>query len=139
MALLLFAISFTFISCQSLQSKVQKDTNKKIEEIWIKAMDFETVTCISILCDKFEDEAFGQYQSITDTIVINELIDILSNMHQIEPINFDIDTRARIKLISKNDTNTICIGSLILDYNLKFYDTPKSLIDFIEKYVDIEE
>lgn len=90
---------------------------------------------MSVECDKFE-KYFKEYRiiSITDTAVIN---DLLNQIDEFEPIDStyskEIDTRAKIELFFKNDTNTICIGNLTLHMNNNIYKTPQELIDFIEK------
>jgi hypothetical protein len=90
---------------------------------------------LSVECDKFE-EYFKEYRiiSITDTAVIN---DLLNQIDELEPIDStyskEIDTRAKIELFFKNDTNTICVGNLTLHMNNNIYKTPQELIDFIEK------
>ncbi len=123
----------TFISCQATKNKTE--SMNKIEKVQIKSVDFSIMTFLSVECDNFE-EYFKEYRqiSITDTMVINEL---LNQMVELEPIDStyskSVDTRAKIELFSKNDTNTICVGNLTLCMNNYIYKTPKKLIDFIEK------
>jgi hypothetical protein len=132
-SLLIVLIFSTFIYCQS--TKNETENMDKIEKVQIKSVDFSIMTFLSVECDKFE-EYFKEYKiiSLTDTAVINEL---LNKIDEVEPIDSTyskkIDTRAKIDLFSKNDTNTICVGNLTLHMNNSVYKTPQELIDFIEK------
>lgn len=125
---ILVLILLSIISCQTSETKKHEKENK-IEKIQIKAMDMETLTFISIDCDKFIGEI--DY-SITDTAEINVILSQLKNMEPLDSGNWNIDTRAKLVLYSANDTNTICASLFILKYNDKFYHTPEWLIDYIE-------
>lgn len=122
-----------FMFCQD--TKHESDTFEEIQKIQIKAVDFLTFTIISIDCDKFEEYLSNiTSKSITDTTVIREL---LSHIEKFEPIDStyskQIDTRAKIHMISKNDTTTICIGYFFLYINDHTYKTTPEFIDFLEK------
>jgi hypothetical protein len=132
-SLFIVLILSTFIYCQD--AKKETENMNKIDKVQIKSVDFSIMTFLSVECDKFE-EYFKEYRiiSITDTAVIN---DLLNQIDELEPIDStyskEIDTRAKIELFFKNDTNTICVGNLTLHMNNNIYKTPQELIDFIEK------
>lgn len=122
-----------FISCQN--SKNENENINKIEKIQIKSVDFSIMTIISIECDKFE-ESFDNYRTvlITDTAIINELFVHIDTLQPIDSTySTNVNTRAKIDLFSKNDTNTICVGNLTLEMNNDIYRTPRRLIGFIEE------
>ncbi len=132
-SLFIVLILSTFIYCQN--TKKENENINKIDKVQIKSVDFSIMTFLSVECDKFE-EYFKEYRiiSITDTAVINEL---LNQIDKFEPIDStyskEIDTRAKIELFFKNHTNTICVGNLTLHMNNNIYKTPQELIDFIDK------
>lgn len=120
------------MSCQTSETK-KHEKEDKIEKIQIEAMDMETLTVISIDCDKFIGDI--DY-SITDTAEINIILGNLKELMPLDSGNWGVDTRAKILLYSQNDTNTICVGFNILNYNDKFYNTPEWLIEYINNLVD---
>lgn len=132
-SLFIFMVVPLFMFCQSV--KPDTESVKNIEEIQVQAVDFFTFTIISVDCDKFE-EYFSNItsKSITNSTVINEF---LSHIDKFEPIDStyskQINTRAKIHMISKNDTTTICVGYLTLQMNDSLYRTPQFIIDFLEE------
>lgn len=132
-SILIVLMFSNFICCQS--SKNGNENINKIEKIQIKSVDFSIMTIISIECDKFE-ESFDDYRTvlITDTAIINKL---LVHIDALQPIDStyskNVNTRAKIDLFFKNDTNTICVGNLTLQMNNDIYKTPRRLTDFIEE------
>lgn len=131
--LLIVLIFSSFINCQS--AKKETGDMSKIEKVQIKSVDFSIMTIISVECDKFE-ESFDDYRTvlITDKAMIKELLVHIDTLQPIDSTyNENINTRAKINLFKKNDTNTICVGNLTLQMNNDIYKTPRELIDFIEK------
>ena len=131
---MLLAITFLMAtSCQFIKNGNETAPENKIEKIQIEAMDMEVLTIIRIDCDKFIGDVD---HSITDTAEINVFISQLENLEPLDSGNWGVDTRAKIILYSANDTNTICVGLNILEYNDKFYDTPEWLIEYINSLTD---
>ena len=125
-------ILLSIMSCQTSKTEIHKKENK-IEKIQIEAIDMEILTVISIDCDKFIGDVD---HSITDTAEINVFLSQLENLEPLDSGNWSVDTRAKIILYSANDTNTICVGLNILEYNDKFYDTPEWLVEYINNLTD---
>jgi len=123
----------SIVNCQS--TKKETGDISKIEKVQIKSVDFSIMTIISVECDKFE-ESFDDYRTvlITDTAIINELLVHIDTLQPIDSTySKNVNTRAKIDLFLKNDTNTICVGNLTLKMNNDIYKTPRELIDFIDK------
>ena len=125
-------ILLSIMSCQTSKTEIHKKENKT-EKIQIEAMDMETLTVIRIDCDKFIGDVD---HSITDTAEINVFLSQLENLEPLDSGNWGVDTRAKIILYSANDTNTICVGLNILEYNDKFYNTPEWLVEYINNLTD---
>lgn len=123
----------TFINCQI--SKNETEDLNKIEKIQIKVVDFSIMTFLSVECDKYE-KYFKDIKiiTITDTVVINDLLAQIVEFELIDSsYSKSVDTRAKIELFSKKDTNIICVGNLTLYMNNKIYKTPNELIELISK------
>lgn len=118
------------ICCQSVKN--ESKNIDKIGKIQIKSVDFSIMTIISVECNQFE-EYFSDCRTviITETELINKLIDQLSNLDPMDS-NYKVDIRARIDLFHEDYVDTICVGYLTLRINNEIYKTPQELIDFIE-------
>jgi hypothetical protein len=125
---ILMILSFTH--CQNTQNTQRNNIN----QIKIKSVDFTILSIISVECDNFE-RYFQECNTFltTDTVVINEFLNQLTNMDPIDSsYSTSIDTRAKINLFSDADTNIICVGNLTLYMNGNIYKTPQKLIEKIE-------
>jgi hypothetical protein len=118
-------------NCQNTTSKMAKVTSVRI-----RSVDFSLMTVISVNCDNFE-EYFKNYKEthLTDSKKIENL---LKQFNTLEPTDStyckNIDTRAKIELITSTDTTFICLGNLSLSLDNIQYKTPDSLIYLIESY-----
>ena len=132
-SLLFVSLLVSFVHCQEGGSNSENMTH--VEKIYIKAVNFTIMTPLSVDCNKFE-QAFENHRAfwIKDSVEIDEF---LNQLIKLEPIDStymkSVDTRAKIEIISSEDTNVICVGNLTLLKNNKFYKTPQKLIDSIEQ------
>ena len=118
-------------NCQNTTSKMAKVTSVRI-----RSVDFSLMTVISVNCDNFE-EYFKNYKEtyLTDAKKIENLLKQFNTLEPTDSTYFkNIDTRAKIELITGTDTTFICLGNLSLNLDNIQYKTPDSLIYLIDSY-----
>ena len=128
---IIIMISSIFADCQNTTSKMAK-----VKSVHIRSVDFSLMTFIAVNCDNFE-EYFKNCKetTLTDSKKIERFWMQFSTLEPTDSTyNKNIDTRAKIELITEADTIHICIGNLSLSLDNVQYKTPDSLIYLIEGY-----
>lgn len=119
-----------FANCQN------KTSLNKVICVEIRSVNFSLMTAISVKCDNFE-KYFTNYKEtiLTDSVQIAMLLSQFTVLERTDSMYSTlIDTRAKIKLITSQDTTLICAGNLSLLKNNVHYKTPVTLIELIESY-----
>ena len=119
-----------FANCQNTSSMDQ------VNRVEILSVDFSLMTVISVKCENFE-YYFTNYKEtiLTDSVQIATLLNQFKDLERIDSTySTSIDTRAKIKLITNNDTILICVGNLSLLKDNVNYKTPDNLIELIDNY-----
>ncbi len=118
-------------NCQNTTSLLDRVTSVRI-----KSVDLSLMTVISVNCDNFEGY-FKKYKEtfLTDPVKIQKFLMQFSNLEPTDSTySKNIDTRAKIELITGTDTSYICVGNLSLRLDNVHYKTSDSLRYLIEAY-----
>ena len=120
-----------FLGCNIVNNGKYK--NDSIVCAKIRKVDFDILTFADVDCDSF-DSFFENFenQQINKKATINYLQALICKSN-VASSKVNMNTRAKIYLISINNIDTICIDQFHMYRDGKYYDTPNELIDYLIK------